>query len=496
MSGSGISFSGLGSGLDSSRIIDQLVALERLPINALALKKKGLQDKISNLGTLRGHVRDLQTKARELGSKREFLEFKVTPSAEGVASFSPSGLAVAGNHTLTVLRLASVDRWAFSGVAAQDTDLATAAGQQLSFDIDGTNYSITVQQDQSSLAEIAQEINDLAGEDVSASVVNVGTESSPSYQLVLSADESGEDARISNLSSTIAGLAISWSAPDANGAATSAANITVGNNARAVIDGLTVERETNEFGGVVTGVGITVNAADPAKTITFGVEADKTAIKKKLQDFVDAYNEVIEFVNKQNTYDEETGPGGNLIGDPLLDTVRSRINSALFDVDEAAVAADTEGFSALSLVGIRRDRQGLLSIDNTDLDEKMNADLDAFADLFIDLDGFDNGGAAQNSPGYYTDTSADSGVAASLDRAIDRLLRSVSGTDDVVVKGIFDARTETYNSDIRRFDRQIDAKEQYIERYRAGLVTRFARLEQLIGGLNAQGASLASMLGS
>ena len=37
----------------------------------------------------------------------------------------------------------------------------------------------------------------------------------------------------------------------------------------------------------------------PATTIHFSIEADDTAIKKKLQDFVDAYNKVIGFANDQ-----------------------------------------------------------------------------------------------------------------------------------------------------------------------------------------------------
>lgn len=491
----GISFSGLGSGLDTASIIQQLVALERLPIQALEGQKKGVQDRISTLGTLKGLVKSLQTKAKELAARRDFLEFDVTPSQEGVATFSASGSAVAGSHTLTVLRLASVDRWAFDGVASPTTDLATGAGQQISFDVNGTNYSVTLQQDQSSLEEIAVAINDLADADVEASVVNTGTGTSPSWKLVLTAAESGEDYRISNIASTVAGLSIQWSAPDAEGGPTSADNVTVGNNALAQIDGLTVERTTNEFNDVVTGVSITTTSSDPDNTIQFTVEADQTAIKKKLKEFVDAYNEVVKFANTQNTYTEDVGPAGKLFGDPILSTVRSRIDSALFGVDIADVTADTLGFSTLNLVGIERQNDGTLLIDDTTLSEKLAEDIDAFSDLFIDADGFDNGGADVSSPAYFVDTSVDSGLAASLDRAIERMFDSIDGPNGEVVKGLFDARNETWNSDLRRFDRQIESKENYLERFEEGLIQRFARLEELIGGLNAQGASLMAALG-
>lgn len=494
MSGNGISFSGLGSGLDTAKIIQQLVTLERLPLDALADKKKGVQSKLSTLGTLQGLVKDLQTKAKGIGKKSQFLAFDVTPSQEGVATFAASGSAVAGSHTLVVQRLAGVDRWAFDGVASRTADLATAAGQQVSFSVNGTSYSLTLQQDASSLDEIAAQINDLASEDVSASVVNTGTTSAPSFKLVVTSNHSGDDFRITGLASTVAGLTIDATGPDAEGNAGSADNITVGNNAIALIDGLRVERDSNEFNDVVTGVDITTTAADPEKTISFTVEADHDAIKKKIKDLVDSYNKVANFLRTQNTYTKDAGPGGDLFGDPILDQVRSQIDQALFGVDISTVQADTEGYSTLGLVGIKKQSDGTLLIDDSVLDEKLGDDIDAFADLFIDSDGFDNGGATSNTPGFYDDTTEDSGLGASLDRAIERLFARVDGANGLVIKGVFDTRKDKYNSDIRRYDQQIDSKQNYIDQFEANLVQRFAKLEELIGGLNSQGASLQAGL--
>src|SRR5262249_25074625 len=117
-----------------------------------------------------------------------------------------------------------------------------------------------------------------------------------------------------------------------------------------------------------------------------------------------------------------------------------------------------------------------------------------FADLFVDSDGFDNGGATSNTPGFYADTTEDSGLAASLDRAIERLFARVDGANGLVIKGVFDTRKDKYNSDIRRYDQQIDSKQTYIDQFEDTPVHRFAKLEELIGGLNSQGASLQAGL--
>ena len=256
MFGSGISFSGLASGLDSGSIIEKLVQLESVPIGQLEKKKKEHQAKLSDLGTLKGYVKELQKQAKTLSTLQDFLVFAVTPSQEGVASFSATGSAGVGSHTLEVLQLATTDRWAFDGVADATTDLATGAGQTVSFTAGGTAYTVSVAQDASSLEEIAAAISEEAGEDVEASVVNAGTEAAPSWKLVLTAKSSGEESRISGITSSIAGLAIDGTGPDSGGVAQSANNLVVGSNALAVVDGLTVERTTNELEGVLTGVSI------------------------------------------------------------------------------------------------------------------------------------------------------------------------------------------------------------------------------------------------
>jgi flagellar hook-associated protein 2 len=227
--------------------------------------------------------------------------------------------------------------------------------------------------------------------------------------------------------STVDNLTIDGTGPDGDGLPLSTNNITVGLNAFAIVDGLEVERSTNDFTDVVTGISFTVQAEDPSKQITFSAEPNKTAIKQKVQEFVDAYNAVITFANTQNSYSQDTGTGGVLFGDSLLSGVRGTVQSALFDVPLDDVINDTAGYSTLSVVGITTQRDGTLSIDQTKLDDKLAGDLTAFADLFVDKDGFDNGGAAVNTPEYFIDTTADSGLAATLVRSIDRHRQQLGG---------------------------------------------------------------------
>ena len=66
VSTSGISFSGLGSGLDTNAIVSQLIAVERIPINVLQGRKSTEQKRLDLVGQLGDLVKTLQDKADDL----------------------------------------------------------------------------------------------------------------------------------------------------------------------------------------------------------------------------------------------------------------------------------------------------------------------------------------------------------------------------------------------------------------------------------------------
>jgi len=491
---SGISFSGLASGLDTSKLIQQLITLESLPIKAMQAKQEAFKGKLSAVGTLKGLVTDLQSQAQILSKNSSFLSYFTKVSLDGHLTASASGSASPGTHTVTVNQLATIDRWTFDPVADKTVDLASADGQHVAFSVNGNAYDVVLSAATSNLEEIAAAINSVAGADVAASVVNIGTAATPSYQLVMTSKHSGELNRISGIVNTVAGLTIDATAPDVSGAALSANNITVGMNAEAVIDGLAVTRETNEFNDVIAGLSITAQSADPATELSVSVSADTGAIKNKIKDFVASYNKLVDYVNTQSTYSKDAGAGGVLFGDPILRQVLGQVRDALFNVDPQVVRTDTLGYSTLSLVGIKTESDGKLKVDDAKLDDKIAANLGELADLFVDSDGFNNGGAAVNTSAYYTDTTADTGLADKLSRNIDRLIDTYTGPGNRVFKGVFDTRTQNYNESLSKLSKDIDAKQEQVDRFEQALVVRFANLEKLLGGLQAQGNALGAAL--
>lgn len=489
---SNISIGGLASGLDSNAIIDALVSVERIPIQQLQAQKKANQDKINLFNTFRGKVDALRNKANTLGTLSGLMSFKVSASVEGLATVTASGSATPGTHTLVVEQVAGTDRWAFNGVTDPAADLASVDGETVSFTYDGQNYSIALTQDASSLNEIASQINSAATGKVAATVVNAGTSAAPSWQLVLTAKETGQAYRISNLSSTVAGLSINGTGPNGAGVAQSSNNISVGRNAVAIVDGLRVERTDNDFDDVIAGVSISLLDSDVGTTMQFTVESDKNAIKGRIKEFVDAYNDVIKFVRDQNKYDEEKGVGGPLFGENALRSIQRSLSGVLFGQTADQITADTAGYGTLRLVGVESQADGSLKINDKVMDAKMDADLAKFADLFADTDGFDNNGLPVGSTRYYIDVTTDTGLGDDLAREIDKIVKSYGNLQGQFFKGIFDSRLETLNSNNKQIDDRISEREDRVERMQAQLKARYAALESMMAKLQSQSSYLNS----
>jgi flagellar hook-associated protein 2 len=459
-----ISFGGLASGLDTTAIINALVGAREIPMNLVQQKKSVSEGKLSLVNSLKSLVQAVQDKANELKTLSGFMSNIITPSEEGVASFSVTGNPTSGSHTLIVNSLATAAKMSTSTAIADNT--AALDGGTISFDYNGTNYSVVIDPAASSIDDIAAAINDQAGTAVEATVINTGTSSSPNYELVLSGKDSGADYAIQN-------LAVAGSPGLADNLAFNGTPLVPASNAEVVIDGLTVQREDNEFSDVVPGLSITALAADSTKTISFGVSVDQDGIKEKLTEFVDTYNAVMDFVNTQNQFSEDGGPGGALFGDGLLSTVRSKLYGGFVRADLATVQADTTGFSALSLLGIKSTVDGTLEIDDAKLTEKMTEDIDAFANFFA-ADG--------------------TGDFARLADGLDYLLDS-TGTDinGGSLDSLFEIRAEGLNTTIADYTDTIENMQFSLDKYQESLVQKYANLEVLMSQLQGQGFAVDNL---
>ena len=186
-----IQFSGLGSGLDYSSWIEQLVAAKQAStITPLENKKTELENQNSALSTIKSSFSELQSALKAFtniitGTDNDIWgKTNVTSSADSyVTATSSSGLAT-GDIKISVEQLATSTVAQGTTVAgkliSEDTKYSEignnqAKGGTFSFYVDNKRYEIEIDKDNDTLGDIANKINDAAGGKVNAKINDDGT---------------------------------------------------------------------------------------------------------------------------------------------------------------------------------------------------------------------------------------------------------------------------------------------------------------------------------
>ncbi len=146
------------------------------------------------------------------------------------------------------------------------------------------------------------------------------------------------------------------------------------------IDGMGIVSEDNTIEDVIPGVTIELLKADPSTEVILTVENDKEAVKSKIKEFVNKYNEVIATINTYDYYNSETETAGILFGDSTTHYVKF----GLAEIITEEIAPLPSDFSLMSLADIGFDlgTNALLSIDEDELDEALDEHFDEVVQLF------------------------------------------------------------------------------------------------------------------
>jgi len=129
--------------------------------------------------------------------------------------------------------------------------------------------------------------------------------------------------------------------------------INAGTDARFLLDGQVVTRSSNAVSDVVTGVTFNLLAAEAGTAVTVSVARNLDDAVSRMQSFAAAYNDV------RTWADTNAAPGKRLAGDTALRSMVNSISSTLLQ----SVTGLTGSYTAASMAGISRDKNGVLSVD-------------------------------------------------------------------------------------------------------------------------------------
>ncbi|MFN0206397.1 MAG: flagellar filament capping protein FliD [Planctomycetota bacterium] len=462
-SASGINFSGVASGLDTSSIIAALTQLEMKPVNAAKAKQTKLNGLQTLVGQLATKLKNLRDKAAVLTTLGQGLSLSATSSdtTKIVASASPS--AGTGNHSIEVTQLAqAASSYAVGGATITDPAAQQANTGNITITYAGTPTAVDVTN--KSLNEIRDAINDNV-DGVTASVVNVGDSSNPNYRLVVTGEDTGASKTLTF--STDPGVSLSFT------------SITAAKNSIFSVDGITgIQRSTNTVSDYLEGTTLTFLApTESGKPVTLTVSTDVSGVKSKIKGFVDAYNEVASLYNAQNTYNSTTKVAGAFFGDTSVSSVISQMRSLVFN--GGSEYSSHENYTSLSAIGISVQGDGTLQIDDSKLTTALGTDVKSVLGIFADTDG----------------TGADKGIAIEFRDFATNATTGGTFENGGAFTGILDAKTTAIKSQIASLQKTIDNGEERVAKFTKTLKDKYTKFEEAMGKLKAQQSALFAKFG-
>jgi flagellar hook-associated protein 2 len=443
---------GLGSGLDITALVDQLVAAERqAPNNRLNLAEARVNRQVSSIGKLKSALAGFRDKLETLTNVDEFLGRKSAVSVEDLLSVTTEPDSATGTYDIEISSLATGQK-----IASQPfVDSATAVGYgTLTISTASAIVEVEISDQFNTLADISEAIDAaFADTGVRASIVTADD----GARLVLTGAEGSGNAFSIAASGGDGGLSVLDYSSGTPGTYTEVASAT---DAVVTIDSFTVTSSGNVVAGAIEGVTLNLLDADPGSPFTVSITSDESKSTLALTSFVAAYNILNDTIKSETSFNVDTGESGALLGDSLIrrlqGTVRSAVSEILGDTNAA--------FRTLAEIGITTTSAGRLELNDAKLSDAIATDVNAVAQLF----------SAQGSIGskllesVQTFVDSDGFIELREDRLKDRL------------EDISEART--------RLDQRLEAVRERFQR-------QFNAMDTLVAQLGTTSQFLAQQLG-
>ena len=137
---------------------------------------------------------------------------------------------------------------------------------------------------------------------------------------------------------------------------------------------------SNTFDDVIPGVRLTVTKeTPPGESISVTTNVDTSGIKDKINSFISKYNDIMDYIDKQNTYDQDNQQAGVLFGDQTVWMMQNSLRQAI----SSRVNGITSEYNQLGAIGIRTQLDGHLAIvDSSRLEDALNNNLEDVKKLF------------------------------------------------------------------------------------------------------------------
>jgi flagellar hook-associated protein 2 len=454
---SGISFSGLGSGLDIQGIVTQLVSAEGDPQKQILTNRQtAFNTTLSALGQLKSGLSGVQTAADALQNLDTFRTRTATVSDSSILSASAIPGTALGTYQVEVEQLATAQKLASAGFASESS---TVGAGTLNITAGGGSFSVNVAATDT-LASIRDNINAASGNNgVQASIINVDDGSGGTVsKLVLTAMNTGSSNAV-----TVTATDSDGNNTDTSGlSALASANLTevsAAQDAIIKIDGMQVTSASNSVSSAVTGLTLDLNQAQVGTNVAVTVGVDTSPVTSALETFVKNYNQYQTTNASLTSYDQSSNQAGPLLGDATANSV----NNALRSLMGKNYSTGSTTVQNLADIGIQVDKNGVMSLDNAKLQQALTTDPNAVKSLLND---------------------SNHGLTTQIDSVLNPYLQ---------YNGVFDSRTASINSQLQSITSQQSALQARLDQYQKSLMAQFTAMDSYVAQMN-QSLSFLSKL--
>jgi flagellar hook-associated protein 2 len=453
----GITFQGLGSGLQVGEIVEAIVGAEKVPFESRMNQREAvISADISAVGSLKSALEKVQESIADLADVDKYQQHS-TSGDDDFISLSSSKEASVGSYSVKVDALAVSHKLLSIGIDSEEV-----IGEGTLSINSGTNSFDVVVSDTATLSDIRDSINDT--EDNDSVIATIITDDNGQHP-VLSSKETGTANGITVTANDVSDGDDTNNIGLSRFASNNLTEVDAASDAKITIDGtLVVTSSSNEFNNVIDGLDITAKKAqgvddNPSQV---KVSEDNSNIKETLNNFVKVYNELVDL--SSNFTKVGDGNSGVLSGDSLLRGVMSKIRNEM----SSSFDFGNDGETSLAQLGIESDRYGKLSIDDSKLNDAIEKNVDNVQSFFI---------GSVTKPGFAG--------------KIDELLSFYTESD-----GLIQGRIDSKEEQLSRIDDDRANFSRKMESLEARLFAQYNSMDLLVAGLNSTSSYLMQQLGN
>jgi flagellar hook-associated protein 2 len=433
----GTTFTGSSSfSSDFQDVIVRAVEIASLPMDQLETSQNHLNSESTELSTISSSFSSLQNAIQSLQDATGSSSLSSSVSDSNVSVSLGTG-AVAGSYSIDVTSLgaySSAISNAGSTTVADPSSQSITSDSSLTLTVNGNATTITPSAD--NLDALVDALNSQSDGAVQASIINLGSTSSPDYRLSIQSSELAADSI--ELSDSTGNLLNTPS---------------TGSPATYQLDGLSTSISSSSR-TITLAPGVTVNLLGQSTSgspSTISVTSDTSAANRALSNFVSAYNSAVSALNNdrgQNT--------GALNGQGVI----SSLEQSLQQIGSYISSSGT--IRSLADVGVTFNSTGQLEFDQSTFDTNTSSNSTA---LFDFLGGATTGGF------------------------LEAATNAINGVEDSTT-GIIATESQGIQSQLTAIGTKITADQAQVNTLQTNLTNQMASADALVASLEQQVTTL------